>query len=168
MDLIELVLLAVVGGLLVWIGILTLMQVKQRKFLKEFTQGVTKRDLKTILENIATSMKTAGREINHLHQRVDEIAAADKFHLQKVGFVRFNPFSDTGGDQSFCICFLDENDTGVVITSLHSREQTRIYAKMVRGGKAEGVTYSKEEKEAINEAIVSVVKPKEGKSKNKA
>ncbi len=72
--------------------------------------------------------------------------------VQKVGVVRFNPFKDTGGDQSFIIALLDSNNKGVVLSSLYTREGTRVYTKPIEKG---GSTYhlSKEEKEAIAKAI---------------
>jgi hypothetical protein len=72
--------------------------------------------------------------------------------LQKVGFVRFNPFSDTGGDQSFCLSVLDDEDSGIVLSSLHSRGQTRVYAKAVKKGKGKDFELSKEELETIKKA----------------
>ena len=68
--------------------------------------------------------------------------------IQKVGVVRFNPFKETGGNQSFSIALLDSKDNGLVISSLFTRQGTRIYAKPVKNGKS---TYqlSKEELEAI-------------------
>jgi len=70
-------------------------------------------------------------------------------HYQKVGIVRFNPFSDSGGDQSFSLSLLDGHDRGFVISSLHTRAETRIYLKPVAGGKGEGFELSKEEQQAI-------------------
>ena len=84
-----------------------------------------------------------------------EVGDETKSHLQKMGFVRFNPFNDTGGDQSFCLAILNGHDTGIVISSLHSREQTRIYAKRIVAGKTEGVELSREEAEALNRALKS-------------
>ncbi|PJC28376.1 hypothetical protein CO054_00495 [Candidatus Shapirobacteria bacterium CG_4_9_14_0_2_um_filter_39_11] len=70
----------------------------------------------------------------------------------KIGLVRFNPFPGTGGDQSFCLSILDGEGSGLVISSLHSRETTRIYAKPVKKGKAAGYELSTEEKQAIKNA----------------
>ena len=72
-----------------------------------------------------------------------------KSHIQKVGFVRFNPFPQTGGDQSFSLSLLDENDNGFVLSSLHSRDTTRFYAKTIKNGQGDGYELSKEEKKAI-------------------
>ena len=68
-----------------------------------------------------------------------------------MGLVRFNPFPDTGGNQSFALALLDESDDGFVVSSLHSRTGTRIYAKAVVGGKAD-TSLSTEENEAIDQA----------------
>ena len=62
---------------------------------------------------------------------------AGKLHLQKIGFIRYNPFKSTGGDQSFILSLLDDYNNGVVITSFHSRETTRIYAKKIKEGDKE-------------------------------
>ena len=73
-------------------------------------------------------------------------------HLQKIGFVRFNPFPQTGGDQSFCLSLLDEKDNGFVLSSLHSRDATRFYAKTVKAGQGDGYELSIEEVKAIKNA----------------
>lgn len=147
------ILLVLCSLILIWNGVLTFLILNQRIFFRRFTQGVTKNDLKTVLKNIATSLTTIGTEINRLETKTNTLVKADYPHLQKVGFVRYNPFSDTGGDQSFCLCLLDYHDNGFVITSLHSREQTRIYAKAIAGGKVKDYELSKEEAEAVKVAL---------------
>jgi hypothetical protein len=72
--------------------------------------------------------------------------------LQHIGLVRFNPFDDTGSDQSFAIALLDDARDGVVISSLHGRANTRVFAKPVtNGGSAHNL--SDEETQAIRIAI---------------
>lgn len=74
--------------------------------------------------------------------------------IQKMGFIRYNPFgkNDTGGNQSFSITLLDNDNNGFVITSMHAREGTRVYAKAVTDGKSTH-TLSEEEEESIKKAI---------------
>jgi len=72
--------------------------------------------------------------------------------ITKIGIVRFNPFKEIGGDQSFSIALLDEQRNGVLITSYYGRELNRIYAKPIQGG-ASDHELSVEEKEAVNQAI---------------
>ena len=73
----------------------------------------------------------------------------------KVGLTRFNPFEDLGGDQSFILCLLDQHNSGVIITSVHNRELTRVYAKPIKNGEGENFTLSKDEKLAILKTIKS-------------
>lgn len=68
--------------------------------------------------------------------------------------MRFNPFSQTGGNQSFSLALLDGNNDGIVISSLHNREETRVYAKIVKKGESEKeMPFSDEEREAIRQAL---------------
>ncbi len=71
--------------------------------------------------------------------------------VRKVGIIRFNPFKESGGDQSFSIALLDENDNGVVITSLYGRQDNKVFAKPVGNGKSKYLL-SEEERRAIEEA----------------
>jgi len=73
--------------------------------------------------------------------------------LQKISFTRFNPFNDVGGNQSFILVLLDNINSGVIITSLHNRNNTRIYAKQIKNGQGKPAALSKEEKTALNQAI---------------
>ena len=73
------------------------------------------------------------------------------FAVQKVGMVRFNPFSNIGGDQSFALALLDRNDTGIVVSSLYSHERQLVYAKPIEKG-ASSYALSKEETEALARA----------------
>lgn len=72
--------------------------------------------------------------------------------LQKVGMVRYNAFKDTGSDLSFALAILNEENTGIVLNGIYSREVSNIYAKPIEEGKSK-YTLSEEEKEAIQKAI---------------
>ncbi len=80
---------------------------------------------------------------------------ATKDNNLRITVTRFNPFEDVGGDQSFILCILDSNNSGVIITSLHSRDFTRVYAKPLKNGEGDNITLSKEEKLAIVKTIKS-------------
>jgi hypothetical protein len=77
------------------------------------------------------------------------IQSAGDFHFN---LVRFNPFSDTGGEQSFVVSLLDGGGNGILLTSLHGRGVTRIYAKKVTAGKTDQ-ELSHEERQALTEAL---------------
>jgi len=71
----------------------------------------------------------------------------------KINITRFNPFNDIGGDQSFILSILDQDNSGAILTSLHNRDITRIYAKAIKNGEGNNITLSKEEKLAIVKTI---------------
>ncbi len=75
----------------------------------------------------------------------------EKKSIQKLGVVRFNPFSDIGGDQSFSVALLDGEENGVIITGLYSRDESRIFAKPVEKGKS-SYNLSDNEEKVIDQA----------------
>jgi hypothetical protein len=87
--------------------------------------------------------------LNRLHHELEALAQRS---IQKVGVVRFNPFADTGGDQSFAIALLDAAGNGLVLSSLHGRADTRIFAKQVQAGRSKHAL-SDEEQDAIRKAL---------------
>ena len=89
------------------------------------------------------------REIEATFVGIDE---RSRRSLQHIGLVRYNPFDDTGSDQSFVIALLDDERDGVVLSSLHGRANTRIFAKPVTDG-ASPHNLSDEETQAIRIAL---------------
>lgn len=73
----------------------------------------------------------------------------------KLQLIRYNPFNEVGGDQSFILCLLDKTNTGVIITSLHTRDSTRVYAKAIKNGSCDSQTLSKEETKALIKTVNS-------------
>ncbi|MBU0476418.1 DUF4446 family protein [Patescibacteria group bacterium] len=94
------------------------------------------------------SLKNLEKDFKKIAEDMESLKKESKFSLQKVGVVRFNPFSGIGGDQSFSVALLNANNNGVVITSLFTREGNRVYAKPVDKGESK-YSLSSEEKEAI-------------------
>lgn len=80
--------------------------------------------------------------------RVNQLATQLESAIQRVGVVRYNPFEDTGSNQSFVLAMLDARGDGFVLSSLHSRQATRMFLKPVSAGKADSAV-SEEEAEAI-------------------
>jgi len=109
------------------------------------------RSLETLLgQSLEEGRRTTARveELTTLCQR---LAATLQHAVQGVGIVRFNPFGDTGGDQSFAIALLDAQGDGLVLTSLYGRAESRIYAKPVQGGQSP-YPLTAEETQAIRQA----------------
>lgn len=136
---------------LFWFLTLTISLIWIWRFLNKLTKGAKEKELVKILENIlAEATKNTGgiEELKKQIARIDTEAVA---HIQKVGLIKFNPFSEVGGDHSFSVAILDASDTGVVLTSIHTRDRTRVYAKVIRKGKSQ-TELSSEEKKALAEA----------------
>ncbi|MDP3883267.1 MAG: DUF4446 family protein [Candidatus Staskawiczbacteria bacterium] len=87
-------------------------------------------------------------------QKIKNLEDVSERTIQKTSVVRFNPFNNMGGNQSFTIALLDDKNNGFVISSLFVKEGNRVYAKSVKSGKSDHLL-SNEEKEAINQAMGS-------------
>lgn len=96
-------------------------------------------------------LSSHNKNLRELGQILEELVEKNKLNLQKAGLVRFNPFAETGGNMSFSLALLDGQNNGIVISSLHSREATRIYAKPVEHGQSK-YQLTDEERQAIEQA----------------
>ena len=105
------------------------------------------------LEQLLSQFKDLKEDFKKISNRMKELKKDNKFSIQGVGIVRFNPFKKSGGDQSFSIALLDGDKNGVVITSLYGREGNRIFAKPIKKGKSEYLL-TEEEKKAIEQTEV--------------
>jgi hypothetical protein len=108
--------------------------------------------LANVLEEHVGRVNAVGDQLEHLRVLQDLLERRSRGSIQHVGLVRFNPFDDTGSDQSFALALLDERRDGVVISSLHGRSNTRLFAKPVSGGES-AHTLSDEELQAIRIAV---------------
>jgi hypothetical protein len=95
--------------------------------------------------------------LTELDSEYKRLAITNELASQKISIVRFNPFGDTGGDQSFSLAVLDAHDSGYVLTSIHGRQGTRVYVKPVDLGKSK-YTLSDEEQQALAQAVKRIPK----------
>lgn len=144
------IILAVIGT---WLALLTFLQFRSWRKWNKLTQGGKNLSLDTVLESIFQKEDLTTKQIEEVRDLVTRLFAERRNHLQKFALLRFNPFEDTGGDQSFAAAFLDGENSGIVISSLHSRNGTRVYAKGVEKGKPTTHQFSKEEKEVVEKAV---------------
>lgn len=152
-------LVVVVGALLALILVLLVLALLQSMRLGRAVRGYRAlvRDggqgsLGDVLESHVgrvTEVRDRLGELDSLHA---DLARRSETSIQHIGLVRFNPFEDTGSDQSFAIALLDQRRDGVVISSLHGRSNTRVFAKPVSGGDSSH-TLSDEESQAIRIAV---------------
>ncbi len=139
--------------LIILIGILIIINLffmGQIIFLKRSFKKITfdnqEKSFVNILKNILSNQNNNIKDINKIYKLIDQNAHKSKNYYQKIGFNRFSPFDDTGGMQSFVFTLLNNNNDGIVITSLHGRANTRVYAKQIFKGKCDEVLSSEEKK----------------------
>lgn len=134
---------------MIWLGALTYLYLRLLQSVNNLLEGVSKRNLLEILEKTLKDVHVAKKDIDLILKRCDTIEKSGLTYIQKVGLLRFNPFKDTGGDQSFILSLVDANNSGIVISGLYSRSGTRWYAKKVVNGRGIEHALTDEEKEAI-------------------
>jgi len=144
--------LIILGVIFIWLGILSFFFYRLFNHYRKLTKGVAKKTLRSVLEKLLKDSERESERIEKLIKETGKMRKDGLYDIQRIGLVRFNPFAETGGDQSFCLAVLDGQGSGLVITSLHSRDTTRVYAKPVKKGKASGYELSAEEKRAIKNA----------------
>ena len=152
LSLIVVALVAAVVVLAVWVAWLqrseALLRRRLRRVLPEGESGGIDEILDRQLKRI-DSLAERVEALNKLHHELESLTQRT---IQKVAVIRYNPFSDTGGDQSFAIAMLDSLGNGVVVSSLHSRTDTRVFAKPVQSGRSR-FQLSDEEQDAIKKAL---------------
>ena len=136
----------------IWLTLLSFFLIKTIGHYRRLTKGAANVDLGSLLERIIKGSETQEENLSSLSKELEKFQSKAQGFLQKFALIRFNPFEDEGGDQSFVVALLDGKNDGVVISSLHSRVGVRVYAKSVQGSKAAKHQFSKEEKEAVEKA----------------
>lgn len=134
-----------------WLVALTIWLYKTTGHYSRLVQRTDKRRLEEILEKLLSDQDEVARHVGRVEEQLGELKKESLGHVQKLGIVRFNPFPETGGNQSFALSCLDGEDSGFVLLSLHGREATRIYVKPVVRGKSR-LELSREENQAIAQA----------------
>lgn len=148
-------LLLVNGGLSLIVLILLAWQIwrvnRLDKIRKEFFSPGIKKNLEEVLVDQNRKLNALTKDLNRFNENLTDLSILNKNDIQKIGFIRFNPFDDAGGNMSFALALLNHHDNGIVISSLHAREGTRIYAKAVKAGTSES-KLTDEEQQAIKDA----------------
>lgn len=154
-----LALISILGNVLFFIVLIIWIIISRKKInstheiLRKIFTGKKQPNLEELLLSHGESIKILDRDIQELYNISNQIHSLAFSGLHKFASLRFNPFKDVGGDQSFAIAMLDGKNNGVVITSLYTREGTRVYSKSISSGKSEKYPLTEEEKQVIKLAM---------------
>ncbi len=88
-------------------------------------------------EGLAALLDAVARNTRHgedLDSRLQALATETRTHFKKIGLVRYDAFDDVAGQQSYSLCFLDDHQNGVLISSLVGQNFARSYAVEITAG----------------------------------
>jgi len=145
---------ATVAAVVVLAGIVVLLWTQLRRLQTRYERlmgDAEGNNLHDMLENHVQRVRGTLDRVDALECLTGDLQRTLGHSVQWVGMVRFNPFRDTGGDQSFAIALADAHGDGIVLSSLHRTDITRIYAKPLLDWKSTH-SLTEEELEAIEAA----------------
>lgn len=127
---------------LIIISILTLLVILELFLILLLKKRMQKLLMGTKAQNLEQAMNILGHHVEKLeHDRdiiFDHLKNVDKKlarSIRNVETIRFNPFPDLGGNQSFAMSMLNDNGDGVILSSLYARDRVSIFAKPIISGK---------------------------------
>ncbi|WP_127587544.1 DUF4446 family protein [Paenibacillus koleovorans] len=151
-DLVAVIMLGAGVIVLVLFILIIVLWVKLNRLRRKYVHmmnGGSADNMEELLIQIQERLSLGEMASTQQQNRLSGIEAALRKMKAKVGMHRYNAFGDRGSDQSFSIAIVDEERDGVVLTGIHSRDETYLYAKPLERGQST-YTLSPEEKEAIN------------------
>lgn len=133
-------------------GLIALIQTRRlRQRFAAALGGDDASSLEATLSSHLSRVEAVDERLATLASEYERLATMTSLASQKISLVRFNPFGDTGGDQSFSLAVLDAHNSGYVLTSIHGRQGTRVYVKPVDLGRSK-YSLSVEEQQALTQA----------------
>ncbi|PIP27795.1 MAG: hypothetical protein COX29_04620 [Candidatus Moranbacteria bacterium CG23_combo_of_CG06-09_8_20_14_all_35_22] len=139
---------------LFWLIFLQIQLAKIKKKAKTFFAESSIKNIEELIIGHSKNLKILDKDIQELYTISNQINNLAFRGFHKFGLIRFNPFKDVGGDQSFSLALLNGKNDGIVLSSLFTREGTRIYSKTIISGLSEKYPLTDEEKEAIKKALL--------------
>lgn len=127
---------------------LSKMSKRYKKFMGGKNAKSLEKDIMGLYEDnkfLKTSMEKNKKDIQTLYRKFEGA-------FQKVGIVKYDAFSQMGGQLSFSLALLDENDNGFILNSVHSTEGCYSYTKEIKGGLCD-ISLGDEEKKALDIAM---------------
>ncbi len=125
-------------------------QSTQRK-LNSFLLGKSGADLESLILAIQENLKSIEAENLTASNEIKELQQLSRLAIQKIGLVRYSPFADGGGNYSFSLALLNHTQSGILITNMYGRQQSRVYVKEILQGKSD-IVLTQEEQTAIHNA----------------
>ncbi len=118
----------------------------------QFMSGTGIDDLEQVIIDMKERISGQEKSNEKLKGSVEAINETLRNKKGNVGILRYNAFADRGSDLSFSLAIVDDQEDGLVLSGLNSRDQTFVYAKPVKQGQSE-YPLTPEEQEALIQAV---------------
>jgi len=133
-------------------GAITATIISKKKSYKHIDKLVKKagkiKNYSEIGELIASQVDENKEQHEKIEKGISILNYERRKNIKKVGHIRYNSNPDIGGNLSFSIAMLNEENTGVILTNIHMMEESSLYLREITNGECE-ITISEEEKEIL-------------------
>lgn len=120
--------------------------------LKRIFSGFKAKNMESLIAEVTKKTKELEEERKKTELQISSIDKRLAQSIRNIETVRFNPFPEVGGNQSFAMSLLNDEGNGVVISSLYARDRTSLFAKPIKAGQSE-FELTKEEKSVLKKSI---------------
>ena len=120
-------------------------------FIKKLGNG---NNIEETLKKYIDKVEVVDNKNKEIAEYCNKLDKSISLCIKKVGMVRYSAFKDTGSDLSFALALLNDNNDGVILNGIYSREMSNIYAKQIQNGKSIN-KLSEEENQALEIALKS-------------
>lgn len=146
-------------GLIIGIILLFILYIYNRYKIKKITlrynslvSGFSGINIEEVLLNNQKNIIQLSEEFKQMEKKISSLEYKQSFSIQKIGYIRYNAFSDMGNQLSYSIALMDNYNSGFVLSSLYGRDNTVNYSKPIKNGSSR-IPLSAEEQIAIDRAI---------------
>lgn len=140
---------------IVLVVLLVILSDKYKRLQKSyaaFMKGKNGKNLEKSIFKKFAELEEISEQVKSNEDKIQDIYKKMESHYQKVGIVKYDAFHEMGGNLSFALTMLDENDNGWIFNAMHSREGCYTYIKEVVKGES-FIELSEEERQCLDKAI---------------
>lgn len=138
--------------LIIYIAVLNHRVSKLKKKYEFFMMDENGKSVEAKLYKDVEELRKLSGSLESLHEVQEDLLSVQDHCFRKIGFVKYNAFDNIGNNLSFAFTILDGRDDGYCLSSVYGRNESRVFAKPIIGGKCL-YGMSEEEKESLENAL---------------
>jgi len=119
--------------------------------LKRIFAGIKAKNLEEVLVTIGKKLNQIEQKQNEIDKHLTMVDQRLNKSIRNIETLRFNPFVEAGGNQSFAVAFLNDDGNGVILSSLYARDRMSMFAKPIINGKS-SFELTEEERSVLEKA----------------